>query len=227
MSSANVPLRVRAVLRTPVIGDPNLPLDSILFALVTRQDLGAQEMTISGASLLAEPKGTPNRGTPVPLARVHAKDWYYRSSWAQWGAFADGSDAWTKRVDQSLAYLVDFRGRRGTINISSGEYKGYHMPVFYRAALFVEWYCVGDPDAIRALLPFATHLGKKPTQGWGRVAEWTVAEIDQDWSVWKDGVLMRGIPPYHNDRLRNPKRGLYGVRPPYWDQRNQMELVLP
>jgi hypothetical protein len=223
------PLRIRAWLRAGVISDPYLPLDGVLLYQHTRSDLGANDLTTPGASNLAQPKGEVMVGGRLPLAYVHCKDWYYRCSWAQWGPHVDGQDAWSKRFDVSQAYLVDFRGKRGKVDTSAATYKAYRMPVFYRSALWVEWYCVGDKTALERLLTCVTHLGKKTSQGWGRVARWEIQLHHDDWSIWgPDRQLMRGIPRYNWPReLGEPKIGLYGVRPSYWDRRNQIDLVLP
>jgi CRISPR type IV-associated protein Csf3 len=221
-------LRIRAYLRSPVVADPWLPLDGVLLAQATRRDLGERAATVPGASALAAPKGEAMRGGRLPLAHVHAKDWYYKCSWAVWGPCADGQDYWSKRFDMTHASLVDFRGRRGKIDTSSGGYKAYRMPVYYRAALWVEWYCVGDAAQLAPLVYMTTHLGKKTSQGWGSVARWEIEPAGADWSIWREGKLMRGIPRYHWPREQGePQVGLYGIRPSYWDQRNQMELVLP
>lgn len=224
-----VPLSVRALLRTPVVSDPWLPLDGILLYQHTRADLGAQDATVPGASLLQEEKGDPMRGGRLPLAIVHGKDWYYKCSWAQWGPHADGQDHWNKRFDNALADLIDFRGRRGKVIIEQSTYKAYHMPIYYRAALWVEWYLVGEPERIRELLSTVTHLGKKTAQGWGRVIRWEIEPVDEDWSIWKDGKLMRGIPPEHaKDQVPLDLAFIhYGIRPSYWDKRNQMLLLVP
>lgn len=224
-----VPLHIRATLRAPVVADQWLPVDGILLFQQCRETLGEQTITTPGISNLAQPKGEEMIGGRLPLAYVHAKDWYYRCSWAQWGPYQDGSDYWSKRFDQSHAELVDFRGRRGNIDIGAGAYKAYRMPVYYRSALWVEWYCVGDQERIADLLLTVTHIGKKTSQGWGRVSRWTVEQVDADHSIWSDGRLMRGIPRYHWPRENGEpgKIGVYGVRPSYWDQRNQMELVMP
>lgn len=222
------PLRVRAWMRTAVLADEWLPLDGALLAVKTRQDLGERIISIPGASLLEQPKGDEMRGGKLPIATVHAKDWYYRCSWAQWGPFSDGKDRWAKRFDFSQAVFIDFRGKRGRIDTSAGAYKAYLMPVFYRSALWVEWYCMGLMDEIKALIGMITHLGKKTAQGWGRVMRWEVDESLEDYSIWADGDLMRGIPRYHWPKGRYiEKMGFYGIRPSYWDRRNQMELVLP
>jgi hypothetical protein len=217
-------LLVTAHLRAPVVADCWLPLDGILFYQHVRADLGAQEMTVPGQS--AQPKGAPIKGGRLPIAIVHDKHWYYRCSWAHWGPHVDGQDHWVKRFDNGFADLVDFHGRRGRVDTSAAAYRAYHMPVNYRSALYVQWYCVADYDCLAPLLAAVTHIGKKAAQGWGRVSLWEVERMDCDRSIW-DGEqrLMRGIPVYHA-RGGEP-RGIYGIKPPYWDRRNQMELAMP
>lgn len=219
-------LRVRACLRSGVISDRWLPLDGLLFYQAVRRDLGPQELTLPGASMLQQPKGaeTINR---LPLKYVHAKDWYYHCSWARWSHTEEGQDHWNKRFDVGFADLVDFRGRRGRVTIEKNEYKAYHMPLWYNAALWVEWYCVGDRRDIEELLSTVTHIGKKTSQGWGRVSRWEIEPIEDDWSIWQGDKLMRGIPRYHWPKERPANTSLYGIRPSYWDRRNQVELVMP
>lgn len=227
-SSEFAPCRIRAWLRSPVVADEWLPLDGVLLYQQTRYSLGREISTLPGVSLLEQPKGGPCVGGKLPIAVVHGKNWYYRCSWAQWGPHVDGQDYWSKRFDNTLADLVDFRGRRGRIDTGSGAYKGYRMPVFYRSALWVEWFCKGDLDLLAPLVNAVTHLGKKTVQGWGRVLRWEIEPIDHDWSIWKGPKLMRGIPP--EDMPKDypiTRMGRYGVRPSYWDKRNQTELVLP
>jgi hypothetical protein len=165
----------------------------------------------------------------LPLAIEHPgrRNWYYRCSWAQWSQDVEGRDHWNKRFDTSFASLVDFGGRRGKIIIEQGKYKAYHMPVFYRAALWVEWYCVGDRAEIEHLLSTVTHIGKKGTQGWGRALRWEIEPIADDWSVWRDGRLMRGIPAEDVPAGSVFNLTYYGIRPSYWKADNQMWLAVP
>jgi len=140
---------------------------------------------------------------------------------------AEGKDHWNKRFDSRFMDLVDFGSRRGKIIVEQGRYKAYHMPVFYYAALRIEWYAVGDRAEIERLLCCVTHLGKKRSQGYGRVIRWEVEPIEQDWSIWKDGRLTRGVPA--NDVSGKGAFNLlnYGLRPSYYRQQNQMLLAMP
>lgn len=218
------PLKVTAHLRAGVVCDRWLPLDAILLYQVCREQLGTQMATLPGG----EAKG---EDVPMPLAVIHSGEmyWYYACSWAQpqpWW-LAEGKDYWNKRFDDKFAHLVDFCGRRGKVLIEQGRYKSYHMPVFYRVASKVDWYCVGDGGEIARLLSTVTHLGKKRSQGWGRVIRWEVQSWPHDWSVWRDGKLTRGVPA--NDVAGKGTFDFlhHGLRPSYYRPQNQMLIAMP
>lgn len=224
--SSYEPLHIRAHLRTPVITDRWLPLDAVLLYQSARQTLGDQSATIPGATTGGERKKIR---VPIGMEYDGTPNWYYKCSWAQWPEHTiEGNDHWNKRFDNSLAYLIDFGKRRGKIDNNSGAHKAYHIPVFYRSALFIDWYCVGDKKDINKLLSVTTHLGKKTVQGWGRISKWEVESIPNDISVWNNGKLMRGIPmSLAGEKADGHHIALYGVRPSYWRKENQMPLVMP
>lgn len=216
------PLRIRAWLRTGVVADKYLPLDGILLYQAHRDAYGAQAVTIPG-------EYSAQGGCTLPLEIEHPgrRDWYYRCSWARWSHDVEGRDHWNKRFDSAFAHLIDFSDRRGKVIIEQGRYKSYHMPIFYRAALWVEWYALGDAREIGRLLSTVTHIGKKTVQGWGRVYRWEISSTPEDWSVWKDGRLMRGIPGRDAAGKGPVNLAHYGIRPSYWKSSNQMMLAVP
>lgn len=221
------PLHITAHLRTGIVCDRWLPLDSVLLYQACRDALGSQIVTIPGG---ADVQGV---GT-LPLGIVHLgrRNWYYQCSWAQpqpWW-IAEGQDHWNKRFDSKFADLINFGKRRGKVIIEQGRYKAYHMPVFYYAARQIEWYCIGDKAEIEYLLSTVTHLGKKPSQGWGRVSRWKIESWSEDWSVWRDGNLTRGISAEDWSAVKNnePFNLMhYGIRPSYYRRKNQMPVVKP
>lgn len=216
------PVRVRAYLQTPVVADAFLPLDGVLYALKVREVFGEKLASLAGQSTVRE---QANGACRLPLLRHndHTRTWFYACSFAQWSeTVAEGTDYWNKRLDQSLAYLIDFRGKRGGVPVSEGRYKAYRMPVFVRHALFVDWYAMATPDKLKRLLAFATHLGKKTSQGFGAVLKWEVEDWHSDWSVRDDaGRLMRAIPTSESGAP------MLGVRPSYWNPRHQFNCLLP
>lgn len=213
MSGRLEQIRITARLRTPVLSDATLPLDGILLYQAMREAYGPQDVTASG---------TLDTSTLVDLPlekRGTGTTWWYACSFAQWhGTVAEGTDHWNKRFDNQHSGLVDFRGKRGKVIVEKSRYKSYHMPVFYRHALFVSWYAVGDMARIRELLCTAFCIGKKTSQGWGRV-EWVVDSWHDDWSEYNsDGNQMRALPD--EDGV------LMGIRPPYWLSEHQVRCSL-
>lgn len=86
------------------------------------------------------------------------------------------------------------------VNIGHGACRSYRIPgnVSFAEGDAIHWYCVGDAEAIRALLASVTHLGKRRAVGRGAVARWEVAPC----TPWAPGfplVLagkpMRPLPP--------------------------------
>ena len=215
--SKGSPMRITARLRCAVQGDPYLPIDGILYSALMRQTFGAQEVTVAGS--MAQFGG--EHGS-LPLKRVAPPGgpWYYAASFAEWAEpWVDDSSFWAKRFDMAHADLIDFDGRRASITLSEGRYKGYQIPTFSRHALEVRWYAVGNLERVRDLLAGVTHIGKKVAQGCGRVNAWQVEEWPDDWSVWRTGRLMRAVP--------RATGTLYGIRPPYWRPANQYSCALP
>lgn len=214
------PLRITAHLTCGVVSDRFLPLDGLLHYQLVRERHGAQDVSLPGRSAIRI------GGLTLPLARLNTDDpqgrWYYACSFAEWpeGLTTEGQDHWNKRLDVSLCDLIDFRGRRGNVPIATGQYRSYHMPVFYRVAPYVRWYLVGNFLRLQQLLCCALGLGKKTSQGWGSVRRWDIEPWGEDWSVrGHGGRLMRAIPA---------EGGMsYGIRPSYWDPRHQVPCELP
>ncbi len=211
------PLKITAYLRCGIVADETMPIDGILFYMAMRERFGGQDYTQSGVSTL----DVLEYADLVPLKRTEGEQWYYHASFALWPSdIAYGIDYWNKRIDVSMVELVDLAGKH-RIDVSRGSYRSYHMPVYYRHALYVWWYVCGERNSIMRLLSMATHIGKKTSQGWGRVSSWSVETVEDDWSIYgPNGLPMRAIPSSHGT-LRT------GYRPPYWDARNQELCIVP
>lgn len=217
------PLKITAHLQCGIISDLYLPIDGVLYYQVHRETHGEQTLTLPGQS-------TGGGGEhPLPLKKVNtykrhdSRLWFYAASFAVWPEHTvEGTDYWNKRLDISLIDLVDWQGRKARFDIAAGRYKSYHMPVFYRSALSVSWYVVGDKTEIERLLRTMTNLGKKPAQGWGAVTGWSVEPFPEDWSIYSStGRLMRALPS------DDPQAPIYGLRPSYWLSKHQFPCRLP
>lgn len=219
------PLRITAYLQCGVESDWTLPIDAILYYQAMRKKFGAQDVTVSGGYAT---KKSLKAAMPLRIVNQGLDTWFYSASFAQWElGRVEGSDHWNKRFDQTLVDLVDFSGRRGRVVVEQGQYRAYHMPIFYRHAVSVSWYVVGDGDAVSELLRFVDCIGKKSSQGWGAVLRWNVETCPGDWSVRGDGgKLMRALPA--DDSRQYTSRLIYtGFRPSYWHRKNQTMCEMP
>lgn len=86
-----------------------------------------------------------------------------------------------------------------TIQINGGPDKGYRVPmdVGHYAGREVWWWAVGDADAVRDLLRYVTHLGKRRAVGLGKVEAWQVEPCEawgEDYPVMRDGKPLRALP---------------------------------
>lgn len=225
------PLKVEAALGSPFVGDPNFPLDGALLYLAMAEAHGGEL-----------PVWEPGRAMPydpriVPLQIIeNGAEWFFACSWAIWGDYVEDTDHWNKRFDVPALDMLDSKVRR--VALSEGPYKAYHMPLYYRHALSITWYCVGDQDRIGALLRGMDFIGKKTSQGWGHVLRWTISQADEDYSIVDNiGRPMRAIPTsyYEGIYAEQADRGnildlhfaQYAYRPPYWAIENQGRVVVP
>lgn len=220
------PLRVRAWLRSPVVSDVALPLDGMLLYQAARRRYGPKESNYPGVALY---DGAADVKLPIKRRHGPRSCWYYLCSWAQWPEHVvDGRSFWTKRLSRHTE-ILDL-GRAKQVSLKGGRYRSYQMPVFYRSCLYVDWYCVGDGDAILDLLSDVWGLGKKTTQGYGRVLRWEAEPIIGDWSVWRNGDLARAVPvcdqSYKELDESWPKMEV-GFRPSYWQSHNQAMCYIP
>lgn len=215
------PLRIRAYLQTGVISDKFLPLDAILYYHAVRQAFGEQDVSLPGESTV---KHYGKVKLPFLMRNTNVEhQWYYACSFAQWPENTVEDKAfYVKQHRIAYSDLVDFKRKRGRIDNKRGRYKSYHVNVYYRHALHVDWYCVGDKEELLALLKFCTNIGKKAAQGWGAVKAWEVTEWPEDWSKKNSqGKLMRAIP------ANSGKGFVYGIRPSYWNRKHQFPCYMP
>lgn len=206
-------LLITAKLRTGILCDEWLPLDGIVYYQLMRDRFGAQVATLPGGN-----KGSSAPDAEMPFAVIPSGDaWYYACSWAYPTAnwwICEGTDSWNKRFAANHSDIIDFGDKNGVVETRKGQYKAYHMPIFYKVAAEISWYCVGDADILKYLLAHTPYIGKKRSQGWGNVISWHIESADNDYSVMKDGKLTRGVPlqdaPYPCEEM------YYGLHPPYY-----------
>lgn len=211
-------LRVRAYMQTAIVSDQYLPLDGVLYYHMIRREFGPQEYAMPGES-----NEKVYSGMQLPIKKAGPKDdaWFYACSFAQWPEHTiEDEGFWVKRFDLGLSHMLDVE-KKGKVELRKGRYKNYHVAVYSRVCLYVDWYMQAVKPEIEALLPFCTHLGKKTSQGYGSVLRWEVTDWPEDWSVrGPAGKLMRAVPILGNGLM-------YGVRPAYWHPHHIKPCKMP
>ena len=224
------PMKITAYLLDGRIAgtEPYFPLDSILAAEWIRRQ--------HPESYYEPPPPGVKEGwiaAPLPFERRGAGDkWYWACSFSQTKPITEYVTYWHRRFDDHLERYIDFKGRRGKVAESSGRYKAYRMPLNIMLLPRLEWYAVGDIDVVRDLCQGVAAVGKKPAQGYGIVERWDVEPWPEDWSVARDGELMRAVPVVDGELPAGVdaggcRRRIYGLRPPYWRRENQAEVWMP
>jgi len=205
-----------------VSADGIIPLDSILayavYTDITRGDLQTWQ-TNNAIELI---------NMPVPCTEILTADGKRYFS-ASWGIFDDSTSIgrWKKRWEEDFDNLVDFGGRKCEVDHKSGGMKAYDMPLVLRSAPEIIFYANGNHDEIRRLLKsHITHIGKKRSQGWGRITGIEVDKIEHDKSCWSARLPMRSVP-VDGEAHSDLKVSHVGYRPPYWLPQNQALCYVP
>lgn len=218
------PMRIRAYLLDGRIAgtEAYFPLDSILAAEWIRRHH-------PGEFYNPPPPGMETGWIEAELPlerRGQGNDWYWASSFNQSAPKGEYIAYWNRRFDDQFEQYIDMKGKRGKISISSGRYKAYRSPLNILLFNFLEWYAVGDIDAINELCSGIVAIGKKPAQGYGLIEKWEIVPWSEDWSeIGPGNKIMRALlqlPPKVNGTMR-----LYGFRPPYWAKKNQRVVYMP
>lgn len=123
---------------------------------------------------------------------------------------------------------------KGLISDSVGQYRAYRIPNVIRTVKdgIITFWAMGHADEVKALLDCIPAVGKKCAAGYGIVADWTVEECDNDYSLWHpDYGLMRPVEVDSNEAQGLNLSGYpvmqYGVKPPYWKAKNLRLCYVP
>lgn len=100
-----------------------------------------------------------------------------------------GQEYWHKRYPSTHNDFVTLK--KMNVKTTAGQYKDYRVPLDVRVANTISAVCIGNKDEIERLLGFITHVGKKSSQGFGRVVKWQVEVVDVSES---DVIANRAVP---------------------------------
>lgn len=137
-----------------------------------------------------------------------------------------------KRFDFLSGDKLDYLDAdKGVISDSVGKHKACRVPLLLRTVKdgILTFYGIGHADEVRELLSLMDSIGKKPAAGLGAVRVWEVREIDDDYTTYHPEYgLMRPIPCDEAEQTPSDcAKMLYGIRPPYWKNKNARMCYVP
>lgn len=139
---------------------------------------------------------------------------------------------YAKRLSVENADLIIPKKRR-VVTTSSNEFKSYRLPLHIRIVKQIVWFVEANRKPLLGVLKRINSIGKKRSQGFGRIEKWTAERIDDDFSWFvntKSGqILMRPLPDCDDlpDGLIGTNPDFGSVQPPYWHPDRFMERVVP
>ncbi len=230
------PLRITASLASGIAGTSpwGIALDGLIASelrSIQKQYLEACGVDITSAMDTDNPPDFR-----LPLARCTLDDTWH---WAATCAYPEDPTVrvdvhtWTARTDARHLEQATARLPR-VISDQRGRYKAYRMPLLVTPTRTLTWHAIGDASTIQELLQGITAIGKKRSQGEGRVLSWTVTpapDLDEFTAAHchPDGTLGRPAPPRclaDHPELQT-RRGVTGARPPYMHPSRRAEVFLP
>ena len=136
---------------------------------------------------------------------------------------------WNKRWESKYDSYADL-GKKTKIDIGAGYFKNYHMPLIVHSYKTITFFVRGDLKEIQYLLEnYIFFIGKKSAQGYGEIARYEFIETEEDYSIVKNGKLMRHIPIKYKKELnlKESKVMEKAIIPPYWRNDYKELCVIP
>lgn len=206
-----------------------LALDGLLAAQLWRDHAATSDpATLQWPSQTDTPPDLP---LPLHRCTTAGELWH----WSATCAYTDAPASievrrWTARLDHAALETLTATLPKN-LSPSKGRYRTRQMPLFVTLTNRLTWRAVGDPSQVADLLSPISAIGKKRSQGEGRVLRWTVEPIDIDpWDaghLHPDQSLGRPVPACCAGALPDSPTMLAGIRPPYMHPGRQHQLHVP
>lgn len=206
-------MKVTFEMRSPVVTTDYIFLDGLVSSAVFKDCVRAHyDMPENRNELIY---------IPLPLKQHGFDEPFYAASIGCADKIVEGVDHWRKRTE------IESRKK---IQVGSGQYKMYDMPMPTMWAESWIFYANGDINEVRRLLTkHISAIGKKCSQGFGSIKHITIEPSERDWSVLKGGVPMRPIPVSGAGAfgLDCDVQMYYAYRAPYWHRENMVQCYMP
>lgn len=145
----------------------------------------------------------------------------------------DRHEHFAKRLAVENAELLH-ESQRLVVATGNSTFKSYRLPLRIRNVRDVRWFVGGAKRKnLLSLLDSVHAIGKKRSQGYGRVSEWEAVEVERDLSWFAETehgtVLMRSLPwcDHLPKDLIGYRRDFGACQPPMWHPDRYMEIVIP
>lgn len=230
------PLKITAWLASPLAGNPP-QLDALM-----EWSLSPFEQAFARQQARGNPHFHIDRSLPAPkhgTIRIPLyREWLGKHLVARCSnpilptARVDAVDHINKRIAVEASGLLRDDERK-VIATTNSWTKSYRLPLRVRAVDRVVWFACGNRRNVNKSLQDVQAVGKKVADGYGRVKEWLVEDIDADYSWFaptESGyALMRILPigDWLPSELVGAKKHFGACCPPYWHPERFAEIVVP
>lgn len=217
------PLRVTAVLESPVAIDPqhHVALDGVLQWLAVADASGMQPFEALGDFKAS------HADLAIPLHQVE-------SAGRRIACVSHGRPTHAVGVVRLLRRRARIeRMDLARVDTSTAEYKSLQIPLQGMLAWSIEWHVVGDRDRLTALLSRCHALGRGRSGGMGLVFGWRIEPVERDLSLRDEsGQPARSLPVESAEEARRQfgdgvVLGVVPIRAPYWRRDSQTLCALP
>lgn len=134
----------------------------------------------------------------------------------------ESREYWHKRYPSHRAEL----GSRLSANTTGGRWREWRVPLKAHVVQRLHALAIGNPEEVERLLSIITHIGKKGSMGYGRVARWTVTPGTH---TLKDVLALRPVPVAYYEGCQ-PVGAIElrrGWTPPYWYAPRWADCMVP
>lgn len=199
---AKTPLTITAELVTPIIH--------------AEQDATHIDSVLSMSALTNHPAPSAYAQAaviPLPLELV----WVSENGLPLWATTPlipvdeniEAREYWHKRYPSQRAEF----GSKMAADTSAGRWREYRVPVNSKSVNTLVALAIGNKVEIEKLLAEVSHIGKKGSMGYGRVARWSVADADH---TIDDVLSKRAVPVMFFKTEKSHTTSVRGWAPPYW-----------
>ena len=207
---------------TPIsLAHPWINGDGLVAQVLMRRLLGDEFLSLPSKKVI------DTSGLRLPLART-GSCWHCSAS-----QFDTDQMFLTKiygRFDSE--HIERVRTKKKRIPLMSGHFKSTMVSIPTVLVKEVRFYVRGNIDECKWLFANVTALGKDRNKGYGAVKSMSIEEIPEDWSLVKDGIVMRPIPVgevptkwMQPGTQANVMTLTY--MPPYWNRAAAVPCVAP